>query len=53
MHGGLYLDAAPEILKREGHGYAVDWWGLGILMYEMLTGSVCTDQAFDRSIDRG
>lgn len=26
---------------RSGHGKAVDWWSLGTLMYDMLTGSVC------------
>ncbi len=29
---------APEILDRQGHGKAVDWYSLGALMYEMLTG---------------
>ena len=23
---------APEVLAREGHGFAVDWWGLGALL---------------------
>ena len=32
---------APEILNRSGHGQAVDWWSLGALLYEMLTGWVC------------
>lgn len=31
---------APEILMRTGHGRAVDWWSLGALMYDMLTGAV-------------
>lgn len=31
---------APEILTRSGHGKAVDWWSLGALMYDMLTGAV-------------
>jgi serum/glucocorticoid-regulated kinase 2 len=29
---------APEILRRSGHGRAADWWSLGALLYEMLTG---------------
>jgi serine/threonine protein kinase len=28
----------PEILNRGGHGTAVDWWNLGMVLYEMLTG---------------
>uniref|UniRef100_A0A915Q5J3 Ribosomal protein S6 kinase n=1 Tax=Setaria digitata TaxID=48799 RepID=A0A915Q5J3_9BILA len=29
---------APEILMRVGHNKAVDWWSLGALTYDMLTG---------------
>jgi len=36
----LHLNRAPEILMRSGHGKAVDWWSLGALMFDMLTGAV-------------
>lgn len=29
---------APEVLSKKGHGKAVDWWTLGSIIYEMLTG---------------
>lgn len=31
---------APEIISRKGHTSAVDWWSFGVLMFEMLTGSL-------------
>eukprot|EP00811_Abedinium_folium_P034932 NODE_7770_length_1551_cov_10.393961.p1 GENE.NODE_7770_length_1551_cov_10.393961~~NODE_7770_length_1551_cov_10.393961.p1 ORF type:complete len:357 (+),score=67.31 NODE_7770_length_1551_cov_10.393961:92-1162(+) len=29
---------APELIQSKGHGQAVDWWALGILIFEMLAG---------------
>ena len=29
---------APEILQKTGHGKSVDWYLLGVLLYEMLVG---------------
>lgn len=31
---------APEIIKgtKQGYGKSVDWWALGILIFEMLSG---------------
>ncbi|KAK9682720.1 hypothetical protein RND81_10G091800 [Saponaria officinalis] len=29
---------APEIILGKGHNKAADWWSVGILLYEMLTG---------------
>ena len=29
---------APEILRKQPYGKAVDWWSLGTLIYEMITG---------------
>ncbi|WVZ01164.1 hypothetical protein V8G54_027233 [Vigna mungo] len=30
---------APEVLRGEGHGFAVDWWALGVLAHEMVYGT--------------
>jgi p90 ribosomal S6 kinase len=31
---------APEVVNRKGHSFVADWWSFGVLMYEMLTGSL-------------
>lgn len=43
---------SPEVLDRGGHGTAVDWWALGMVTYEMLTGlppwyTTDTEKLFD------
>lgn len=29
---------SPEMLQRQGHGKATDWWSFGAIIYEMLVG---------------
>uniref|UniRef100_A0A674F617 Ribosomal protein S6 kinase n=1 Tax=Salmo trutta TaxID=8032 RepID=A0A674F617_SALTR len=31
---------APEVVNRRGHTHSADWWSFGVLMFEMLTGSL-------------
>jgi len=36
---------APEVIRSLGQTHAVDWWALGVLVYELMTGSspFCAD----------
>ncbi|CAA3021063.1 serine threonine- kinase RHS3-like [Olea europaea subsp. europaea] len=36
---GTHEYLAPEIIRGEGHGSAVDWWTFGIFIYELLHGT--------------
>lgn len=48
---------APEVIQGHGHGLAVDWWGLGVLIYEMNAGYPPFDARSDivlfKSITKG
>lgn len=35
---GTHEYLAPEIIRGEGHGSAVDWWTFGIFLYELMHG---------------
>lgn len=37
---GTPVYVAPEIIQRNRYGTSIDWWALGVVMYEMFTGRV-------------
>eukprot|EP00730_Choanoeca_flexa_P006817 TRINITY_DN12228_c1_g1_i2.p1 TRINITY_DN12228_c1_g1~~TRINITY_DN12228_c1_g1_i2.p1 ORF type:complete len:659 (+),score=169.40 TRINITY_DN12228_c1_g1_i2:296-2272(+) len=46
---------APEILLYQPYSYAVDWWAMGVLIYELLTGrepffGATDDAVFQRTL---
>ena len=36
--GGPSLPLPAQVLEDNDYGRAVDWWGLGVVMYEMMCG---------------
>lgn len=36
---GTALYMAPEVIKGEDYDFSVDWWSLGCVLFDMLTGS--------------
>ncbi|MEW5318651.1 MAG: hypothetical protein WDW38_009857 [Sanguina aurantia] len=48
---------APELLLGTGHGVEVDWWALGSILFELVTGvppfnSETPEEIFDNILDR-
>eukprot|EP00043_Microstomoeca_roanoka_P030322 m.25866 g.25866 ORF g.25866 m.25866 type:complete len:536 (-) comp9939_c0_seq1:303-1910(-) len=41
---------APEIINEKPYGASVDWWALGVLMYEMLAGQPPFDGATEEDL---
>ncbi|CAJ0964209.1 unnamed protein product, partial [Ranitomeya imitator] len=37
---GTYHYVAPEVILQKGYGRPIDWWAIGIILYEFLTGHV-------------
>lgn len=35
---GSYAYLAPEMLGKAGHGKAVDWYLIGVVLFELVTG---------------
>jgi len=36
---GSYAYLAPEMVEKKGHDVSLDWYLVGVLLYEMLTGT--------------
>lgn len=41
---------APELIQSEGHNKGVDWWTLGILMFELMSGHTPFEAPFPMKI---
>lgn len=39
---------SPEVLNKQGYSYSVDWWSLGIVLFELLYGYVSIKKVTSR-----
>lgn len=46
---GLPEYLAPEIVDESGHSFSVDWWALGIFIYELVVGM---PPFYDKNVQR-
>jgi len=44
---------APEVLTENTYTRSVDWWGLGVLVYEMLVGEVSMNESLNAPLQHG
>lgn len=38
LYNSQSFNVAPEMIVGSGHDHTLDWWALGILLYEMIIG---------------
>lgn len=38
---------APEIILGKGYTFTVDWWSLGVMIYEMIAGKLPYGESID------
>ena len=48
--GGTPTYMAPEVIEKKEYSYSVDWWSLGVLMWELLTGKPPFDSTNHREL---
>ena len=44
---GTYWYTAPEVFRNERYSFGVDYYSVGVIYYELVTGNVCINFSFD------